>query len=139
MSSHARIAGFTGTKQGMTEPQRETVWRLMHEHHVVEGHHGDCNGADVDFHRMLHAKGALVHVHPPSNPKHRAFVKEYHTRQPPKDYLVRNRAIVDSAQFMIATPRGFHEELRSGTWAAIRYSERRDKEIYIVWPDGSVN
>ena len=38
-----------------------------------------------------------------------------------------------------ATPGGFKEELRSGTWACVRYARKADRPVHIVWPDGKVN
>jgi hypothetical protein len=39
---------------------------------------------------------------------------------------------------MVATPRGFKEELRSGTWATIRYTIKMKKLLTIIWPDGTI-
>ena len=46
--------------------------------------------------------------------------------------------IVDESDFLIGTPKGFCEELRSGTWSTIRYARKKGMEITIVYPDGSV-
>jgi hypothetical protein len=38
---------------------------------------------------------------------------------------------------MIATPKGFTEEARGGTWFTIRYARSKNKPLIIVYPDGS--
>ncbi len=47
--------GFTGTRKGMTEFQKTEVRRLLTEYmhgRDMEAHHGDCIGADTDFHNI---------------------------------------------------------------------------------------
>ncbi len=39
---------------------------------------------------------------------------------------------------MVAAPKSFAEELRSGTWATVRYARKQKKPVVIVFPDGSV-
>ena len=39
---------------------------------------------------------------------------------------------------LIACPASADEELRSGTWATIRYARRKLKRIYLILPDGTV-
>ena len=53
--------------------------------------------------------------------------------KPPLD---RNRDIVDACDVLIATPKDFVEELRSGTWATVRYARKQRKPLVIVWPNG---
>lgn len=36
-----------------------------------------------------------------------------------------------------AAPKDFKEELRSGTWATIRYAVKQQKRVIIIFPDGS--
>jgi hypothetical protein len=45
---------------------------------------------------------------------------------------------VDQTEVLIATPRGFKEELRSGTWACVRYPRKAGRPMHIVRPDRSV-
>jgi hypothetical protein len=136
--------GFTGTRTGMTSAQKREVARLLDEFNTGEeliGHHGDCIGADATFHALLRITSTDVYIvgHIPDNDKQRAFCKVDSTR-PPRPYLKRNEDIVDDADVMIATPKGFVEEKRgSGTWAAIRYAIRTGTLLYIVYPDGDVH
>lgn len=129
--------GFTGTQVGMTEAQFTRVSRIL----ASWGgwvHHGDCIGADKQFHDIAHARGIKVAIHPPTHSGKRAFCVG-DVCHVPADYLTRNRQIVDASLGLIGTPKSFEEELRSGTWATIRYARRSKKPVVIVWPDGSVS
>lgn len=132
------LLGFTGTRQGMTEPQRDTVKRLLVELAPAEAHHGDCIGSDAEFHDLVaqHLPVAQIIVHPPSKSSARAFCQG-HREMPPAEFLVRNHHIVDASTVMIATLQESQEQRRSGTWATIRYAIRRGKTVHVVAPDGS--
>jgi hypothetical protein len=130
--------GFTGTQNGMTKLQQEEVTSILltlkeKGYDVVR--HGDCIGADAWFHNKSVEMGFSVIKHPPENPKKRAFCKEGETL-PEKEYLTRNRDIVDNSDVIIATPSSPIEVLRSGTWATIRYSKNSFKPYVIVTPKG---
>jgi len=137
--------GFTGTQQGMTEKQKETIKKMISASYddpseQCIGHHGDCIGADKDFHDIMMSFNTSVVIHPPINSSKRAFCKGNKvTVLSPKDYLVRNHDIVDSTEYLIACPKGFEEELRSGTWATIRYMRKEQDHTHciIVFPDGT--
>ena len=135
--------GFTGTQLGMTALQKAAVSGLISELHPVEARHGDCIGADADFHNIVrltseHENRAIrITSHPPINKSKRAFCK-VDVEEIPLDYLDRNRQIVAKSDVMIATPKGFEEELRSGTWATVRYARKAGKRLYIVYPNGEV-
>jgi hypothetical protein len=129
--------GFTGTQQGMTPEQKEAVSFLI-EHFtfvISEVHHGDCVGSDAQFHDIAKAHHYYVVLHPPVKEDKRAFCNadEYF---PKKDYLVRNRDIVDNSDVLIATPKSKDEEVRSGTWSTVRYARKMKKKVIIVFPDG---
>ena len=53
-----------------------------------------------------------------------------------KRYLERNRDIVDACDILIACPRTLKEELRSGTWATVRYARKVGKPVAILWNNG---
>ena len=130
------IAGFTGTQIGMTDKQKETFKKLIEK--CDELHHGDCVGADSDAHNIAKELGKRVHIHPPINSSKRAF-NDGDILNNPKEYLDRNHDIVDSSDFLIATPKGMNEELRSGTWATIRYARKRNKKVVIIYPNGRMS
>lgn len=127
--------GFTGTQQGMTENQKEELIRLLLSNdNSGEFHHGDCIGADEQAAHEAHRIGYKICSHPPINPTKRAFFYYEYIRYEPKDYLVRNCEIVDSCDLLIATPKEKEEQLRSGTWATIRYARKTGKPVEIIYP-----
>jgi hypothetical protein len=128
--------GFTGAQVGITQRQGEVLLDYLATAERGEFHHGDCIGGDLsaDIFANL-AGGWKVIVHPPSNPKKRAYCTG-DVMLPEKPYLVRNRDIVDACDMLIACPKSEHEELRSGTWSTIRYAKHVGKRITIIYPDG---
>lgn len=122
----------------MTQQQSAAVRKMLAQ--CSEIHHGDCIGADFDCHVMAKEIGVRIIVHPPTNPKKRAFcqVDRPEDLLPTKDYRPRNYAIVDASRVLIATPKTMSEEHYSGTWLTVRYARRKHKQIRIVWPDGTV-
>jgi len=131
--------GFTGTKIGMTVKQRKCLEMILDRIDPEEFHHGDCVGADAQAHIIaLEHLGIPVHMHPPikkvfcANSEGAAKIYE------DKDYLVRNRDIVDATDILLACPKRKDEELRSGTWMTIRYARQQGKDIRIIYPDGNL-
>lgn len=131
--------GFTGTHHGMTDQQMKSFRRLIKRLEILEFHHGDCIGADKESHIIMREEWPKVPItgHPPSNNKARAFC-DFDIIVSAKPYLVRDRIIVESVDEMIATPRGFNEQLRSGTWTTIRYARKAHTLMHIIWPDGRI-
>ena len=126
--------GFTGTRD-VPEDRIQKLKNLMKKfdakHDDIVLHSGDCVGADELAFKYAKKLGWKNELHPPTNPKYRAYCKGY--AHPEKDYLARNRDIVDSSKVLIAFPKDpDKEELRSGTWATIRYAKKRGKKIYYV-------
>lgn len=140
------IIGFSGTQRGMTTLQLARVHHDVAEvteegrlRKVVIGHHGDCIGADSDFHRIVRLCSGLIYRHPPVLNTKRAFL-DYDWDSIELPYLDRNHAIVDACEAFIATPGEPDEVGRSGTWATIRYAHRvQHPKILVINPDGSTN
>jgi len=132
------IIGFTGTKDGMTIEQKNEVRAMIATFEIDEYHHGDCVGSDEDFHDIIASLGFTLklNIHPPLNDKYRAFCKGGYIF-PRKDYIPRDDDIVDACDVLLAAPRGFIEELHSGTWTTIRHAMKKEKPIIIIYPDGS--
>ena len=128
--------GFTGTAKGATEEQKRTFTRELLRKDAGQFHHGDCVGADAAAHDIVITLGWEVVIHPPINNRKRAF-KKAGIVLPAKPYLERNHDIVDQTNTLYAVPKGFEEELRSGTWATIRYARKLKRGIVIFWPNGS--
>lgn len=128
--------GFTGTSEGMRPRQRKAVRQLLWQVNVL--HLGDCVGADAEAYEEAVSLGVKTVGHPPSDGKLRAFLT-YDDERPAKPYLVRDRDIaMEGVHGLIAAPSGWVEELRSGTWATVRYARQAKRHIWIVRPDGSV-
>lgn len=128
--------GFSGTREGMTYNQLITVEDLLWDLNIQKVHHGDCLGADADFHRLARIQGLYVIGHPPVKDKLRAYC-EFDEIRVAKNYLERDRDIVDESAWIIVTPRGFEEEKKSGTWYTARYAYSQSKSVAVVWPDGN--
>lgn len=135
------ILGFTGTREGMTNLQESAVaaiiWRIGIKQGIVEAHHGDCLGADAQFHAMIRQDSPETTIvgHPPSKPDLRAYCDCDELREP-KPYLVRNADIVRESDEMVATPKEMVEQFKGGTWFTIHEAKRQGKRCLIVWPNG---
>jgi hypothetical protein len=133
----------------MTIVQWETFERFIYELFAGNGtnhwHDGDCIGADAQAHgavarykTVYKARITLV-GHPCYLDKFRANLT-YDITRPIHPPIERNHHIVDESDVMIATPQEYEEVKRkSGTWASIRYTGKREVPLFIIWPDGSFN
>ncbi len=137
------IVGFTGTQKGMTAAQLTQAYSILGIMDLTHLHHGDCIGADNQAHSIALSRKCEITIHPPVNNTKRAFCHNkittdtiLHVKRP-LEYLERNHNIVDESEALVATPGENQEQLRSGTWATIRYAKKRGKEIIIIFPDGN--
>lgn len=128
--------GFTGTRSGMTRLQHNAVAGLIDEHAPGEFHHGDCVGSDAESHRIVRTIGFWrITIWPPMNDVLRAWC-EADVLKSEQGYMQRNRSIVNATGLLIGTPKT--EVQKGGTWATIKYAQRRNKTVLIVWPDGDI-
>lgn len=130
--------GFTGTRKGMTQRQRDTVLYLFRELQLTELHHGGERHADSEAHRLALALGVSVHVHPGPAFKlsHDCLGADIVYEHKPN--LTRNKDIVTmGVDGLVAAPRDRQEEQRSGTWATVRYARKEKRRIWHVYPDGT--
>jgi len=133
--------GFTGTQLGMTDRQKSLIKEFIsrNKKRIHEAHHGDCVGADKDFHKIMRRENIPIVIHPPTNSSKRAFCQG--VVKDPKPYLDRNQDIINESALLIAAPKDFTkpESLRGeGTWYTITHAEKKGKKVLIVFPDGSV-
>jgi len=126
--------GFTGTRSGMTERQKKELRKYL-EMQDCGGifHHGDCVGADAEAHQIASRLGYEIVIHPPKNPKERAYCWSVFVK-PEKEYLKRNHDIVDDSNILLAAPKSKKEVVRSGTWATIRYAHKIGKKVIVLDP-----
>jgi hypothetical protein len=130
------ILGFTGTQLGMTWFQIQTILDMFrYQDKFTAVHHGDCLGADQQMHHLALLAGLKVVIHPPQDPRKRAYCSGANvTVLDAFPYLIRNHDIVDACHELVATPKTHVEELRSGTWATIRYARKVGKPVHIIEP-----
>jgi hypothetical protein len=140
------ILGFTGTRQGALPPQALRIRSFIENLKPSEVHHGCCMGADEMFHLTCLQLKIPLYLHPGVNHEGKCPTRMYSfdlTKDKvvkvfdEKPFLDRDRDIVDACDVLLAAPKGKEEELRSGTWATIRYAKKVGKIVVLVYPDGS--
>jgi hypothetical protein len=119
----------------------EDLFGFLSEDRNIWWHDGVCLGADEQAHNaaVLSAKSGIQTVgHPCNIVKWRADL-DYDQLRDELPPLVRNKKIVEQSDVMFAGPREFDEvQIGSGTWATIRYTRRKKKPLFVIWPDGKV-
>jgi len=130
--------GFTGTRDGTTNEQFAACTEFFLTEDVSEFHHGDCTGADEDIHNLVTALRLQIYKYPGNIKRFNATTPNGIIVCSPQPPLKRNHLIVDAVDMLLACPKSFEEELRSGTWATIRYARKVGKPIWIVFPDGKI-
>lgn len=133
--------GFTGSRHRITPAQVGAVasrLRMLRDvYGADEFHHGDCVEADAAAAAVARELGLRVVAHPPTNPRFRAWFPSDEERAP-LPYLDRDRAIVEAVAVLIACPRTWVEEQRSGTWFTVRRARRRRIGRMVIGPDGAL-
>ena len=120
--------GFTGTRQGMSQNQKEQFVLKLFELGLTEFHHGDCKGADSEAHDIVREFFPEVYIviHPPEIVHTQAF-KGGDEHRMPKAYVKRDRDIVDETEYLIGAPLTNEEVWRSGSWTTIRHARKTNK------------
>lgn len=134
--------GFTGTRDGMTAKQYQTVVHLIGTLKPDVVIHGDCIGADQQFHEIIDKirkfnSVPTIRILPGTVAKKRAHCNG-DIIDPPQPPLARNREIAHLCDKLIACPKESAEQLRSGTWSTIRYARLANKTVYLVIPNGEI-
>lgn len=147
------ILGFTGTRQGTTDAQRELIRVTIHECAIQAEFskaklvfaHGGAEGADFEAHWIAGKSGKVSQI--VIYPAKRAKIarKRFEGKgmlseviwKPEDEPLKHNGFIVAECSSLLACPAGYEEELRSGTWATIRLAQKKEKRIIIIWPNGA--
>lgn len=130
--------GFTGTRHGMTEPQKIALRDFLRGSQG-EFHHGDCLGADSEAHDIADECGYAIVIHPPSNYKERAWREvPLHMMRSEKPYMTRNRDIVVDTIALIGCPAEAIEQSRGGTWSTIRFGLRQGRTVIVINPSGKI-
>lgn len=140
--------GFTGTQDGLTRLQTKRLFDILSGVSTLPGIiqprlvgiHGDCIGADETFSEICQQLNGFTLVVRPGCDRHGQSPKRAYTEAayvyPVERYMIRNRKIVDICDHMLGCPRTIEEEIRSGTWATIRYARNVGKRMTVITPDG---
>jgi hypothetical protein len=135
--------GFTGTRNGMTGRQRfslrELLCEIAHPAVHVAASHGDCVGADEQFHRIVREtfSYAFITAHPgfPSRSRVRANCQA-DVIAALTDPHTRNAEIVRESDLLIAAP--LDDSGKGGTWQTIRLARDKGMPVAIVKADGRI-
>lgn len=144
--SVAITVGVTGTRytEKITPGQARrlgVLLRKVYDLYYLDGEvwlaHGDCKGWDELCHNVAKEIGYKIRIHPPSNDKHRAYcIGDFCER--PQLYSIRNHDIVRVSDYMIGGPKSNAEQIRSGTWATIRYTRKQKVPYTVIYPNGKL-
>lgn len=129
--------GITGTRDGATDFQLtnliEFFESIKSSSEMVEFHHGDCVGVDVEVAAIAKECGCSIVCHPPIKPAMRGFFKSDDYRQP-LGYLQRDRNIVDETELLLVVPKHTSWQPKGGTWYTHDYAKKQNKHYIIFWP-----
>lgn len=125
--------GFTGTREGMTTSQQEQFVLTLYGLDPTEFHHGDCVGADAEAHDIVREffPNVKIYVYPPFYKSGQAF-KVGDVIYAPDHYLSRDRAIVDSTEYLIGAPKSNSPLAKSGSWYTIRYAKSKLRPVTVL-------
>jgi len=134
--------GFSGTRHGMTQRQRNVFTNYIKRERPTILDHGGCIGGDAQAHaitRYVLRLACLVNVWPTDGewcariPESEGVV--VHDPMPPLD---RNRVIVNRVDVMFIAPLTAFEQIRSGTWATYRYARTVGRQVIVCTPEGEL-
>lgn len=150
--------GFTGTRTGMTEAQRQSFRSLVEQHRPVLFLHGACVGADEDAVRIVRETLGRDGCHVVARPGRSAYdasrgkVNEHRSDAaialsdevlPEQTHFARNREIVLRSDLLVATPWQQKSQRPAkgtggGTWYTVDFACGQRCGVVVVWPDGEV-
>lgn len=128
--------GFTGTREGATKAQERAIERILRLMEPKTAHHGDCIGADAQFHEIAARLGCEMHVHPCDITEMRAG--KTGVMYPVLPPLTRNKDIVDASEFVISCPYSKPMVRKGGTYRTTQYARAIGKTIFVIYPDGTM-
>lgn len=127
----------------MTAQQRAALGGVFAAMSPALFRHGCCVGADAQAAVMADAltPRPTIFGHPSdiSQMTSDAALAVCDDTAQPEPPLDRNRHIVDGCDVLVACPKGYAEEQRSGTWATVRFARKVGRPVTIIWPDGRVD
>jgi hypothetical protein len=139
--------GITGTREGMTLEQKESLFDFFALGTLLKLHHGCCVGVDEEAHWLAYGFDIPCVGHRPANPAFEMPVADgalgFEELREPKSYLARNRDIVEESEYLIVIPKESERKPKnsrgSGTWYTYWYACQLEKPRVVIWPNGLVN
>jgi hypothetical protein len=122
-----RVA-FTGTRHGMNAAQVQQLRYVL----ALFCHADRHVGRTPEFHYGTHETAVLLaDVQAASLAKDAGYTLVPHHARPGEE-LARDRQEADDCDVMVAAPKSDKEQLRSGTWATVRYARARLKPVVML-------
>lgn len=131
--------GFTGTRdlQLISDERKKGIINFFidlldkHVDRDITIIHGGARGVDTYIHDIALVHDLNVEIYPAHNSP--LANEEKYVMALPKNPLSRNKDIVDNSDLIVAVPIDpENEELRSGTWATVRYARKLNREIIFL-------
>lgn len=137
------IVGFTGTREGPTSVQHDTMKRILSSLPISRFVHGVEAHSDTLAHEIVRRahRLATIELHPSTLAMSPLTYQAMQGSIPnveiwePLPPLDRNRVMVRRIAGLIASPKFFRED-SSGTWATIRYAREIGCPVYIITERG---
>jgi hypothetical protein len=126
--------GFTGTRHGMSAAQLDQLGfvlglLMMSSPRPIMFDHGDGPGvdgrpsADAQAAQLAERYGFVPAPHPVEQAENETWASAA---------LRRDRVIAATCDVLVAAPRRDAEEVRSGTWATVRYAREAGKPVVML-------
>lgn len=120
-----KILGFTGSGDGLTHAQKESLKALVAEEQFsgYSSLHSNGVGADQEFEAIARARGLAKQV-----------------TDSPQTKIQKNNEVVIRSSVLIAAPsdEGFFRFSGSGTWDTVQYAWKTGLLVILIWPSGKV-
>lgn len=123
------IISFIGAPGGMNAYQKTSVERLLKMFEPTEVHHGDCLGADEEFHNIATRLNLYTASHPQKDEELKANCMANHINLA-KSKERANRDLVKVCELLLAAP-DVPEGHFDPTWMVIRTAKRTGRAVVV--------
>jgi hypothetical protein len=129
---------FSGRRDDLSDSQKIMVVNFIRLIKFKCAFHGDCIGADGQFHDLVreNRKKAWIEVYPSPYEAMRAFKEGDLTHEAMKA-AERDKYMINQGEILLAAP-PTKQPVKSGTWANISFAETCEtiQKIIVIAPDG---
>lgn len=135
------ILGITGTRAGPRPAQTAAAVKFIRGIKPYRVVHGGAPGFDMIAHGIAEATRTVreIEVHPATEARgHGIILGAGVIVYPELPALERNKIIVKRIYGLLACPKTDDEDLRSGTWATVRYAREAGVPVYLIKQDGTI-